>query len=132
MRRQMEQEESRSRAFEAAAERLASLLGEVLHTNQRLQKESLRVRSEIMSELAPVIETMPAEERGAILSQLVLRIQDIFDKQGSPKVELSGGCAGAAGVGIRASEGGSYAGVCVTGSLAEGPTGGGVEGGFTY
>ena len=46
-----------------------------------------------------------------------------------PKVEFSGGCAGAEGGGVRATEGGAFAGVCVTGSLSQGPTGGGVEGG---
>ena len=118
--------------LDSAAERLAKLLGDVLAQNQELQKESARLRSQILADLRPTIEATPIEDRGAILSYLVVRIQAIFDQQGSPKVEFSGGCAGAEGGGVRATEGGAFAGVCVTGSLSQGPTGGGVEGGFTY
>jgi hypothetical protein len=118
--------------LDSVAERLAGLLGEVLAQNQALQKESARVRTQILADLRPAIEATPVEDRGAILSYLIIRMQAIFDQQGSPKVELSGGCAGAEGGGIRVTEGGAYAGACVTGSLSEGPTGGGVEGGFTY
>jgi hypothetical protein len=114
------------------AERLASLLNDVLEQNKRLQSDSARVRTSILADLKPVIDATPVKDRGAILSTLVVQVQAIFDSQGSPKAEFSGGCAGAEGGGVRAVEGGAYAGVCVTGSLSEGPTGGGVEGGFTY
>jgi hypothetical protein len=115
-----------------AAERMARLLGDILEQNKKLQDDSARLRTSILADLRPLIDATPAQDRGAILSNLVVRVQSAFDAQGSPKVELSGGCAGAPGVGVRAVEGGAYAGVCVTGSLTEGPTGGGVEGGFTY
>lgn len=118
--------------LDSVAERLAGLLGDVLAQNRALQKDSARLRKEIMADLKPVIKGTAIEDRGAILSYLAVRVQAIFDAQGSPKVELSGGCAGAEGVGVRVTEGGAYAGVCVTGSLSEGPTGGGVEAGFTY
>lgn len=118
--------------LESVAERIAGLLGDVLAQNRALQKDSAGFRTEIMADLKPVIDGMAMEDRGAVLSYLVVRVQAIFDSQGSPKVAFSGGCAGAEGLGIRATEGGAYAGVCVTGSLSEGPTGGGVEGGFTY
>ncbi|MET9251081.1 hypothetical protein [Nonomuraea sp. NPDC003709] len=118
--------------LDAAAARLAELLGDILSRNQELQKESARVRAEIMADLRPVIESTPVEDRGAILSYLVVRMQEIFDRQGSPKVGFSSGCAGAEGGGVRVTEDGAYAGACVTGSVSGGPTGGGIEGGFTY
>lgn len=118
--------------LDSVAERLAGLLNDVLAQARAMEKESARLRKEVMSDLRPVIEATPLEERGAILSYLVVRIQEIFDRQGSPKVGFSGGCAGAEGGGVRVTDGGTYAGVCVTGSLADGPTGGGVETGFTY
>jgi hypothetical protein len=120
------------RRLDVIAKRLAKLLGDVLAQNRALLRESARLRKEIMSDLRHVIEETPVEDRGAILSHLAVRVQDIFDSQGSPKVRLSGGCAGAEGAGIRVTEDGAYAGVCVTGSFPGGPTGGGVEGGFSY
>jgi hypothetical protein len=118
--------------LDSVAERLAKLLGDVLAQNQALQKESARLRTEILADLRPAIEATPVEDRGAILSYLVVRIQAIFDRQGSPKVGASNGCAGAEGGGVRVTDDGAFAGVCVTGSFSGGPTGGGVEGGFTY
>jgi membrane-bound lytic murein transglycosylase len=97
-----------------------------------LMRESARLRTEITADLRPEIEATPVEDRGAILSYLADRVQAIFDAQGSPKVTFTGGCAGAEGGGIRATEGEAFAGVCVTGSLSSGLTGGGVEAGFTY
>jgi hypothetical protein len=114
------------------ATNVAKLLGNMLKLSSELERRSRKARLRINSDLKALTESMRPEDRGLLITAVAVQVQEIFDAAGSPKVAISGGCAGAQGVGIRATDNGNYAGVCVTGSLDEGITGGGVEGGFTY
>ena len=114
------------------ASNIAKLLASVLRKSAELEKSTKATRMRINTDLNALVEGMKPEERGLLLSAIAVEAQRIFDAVGSPKVTISGGCAGTTGLGVRASDGGNYAGACVTGSLSEGITGGGVEAGFTY
>jgi hypothetical protein len=58
-----------------AAERMARLLGDILEQNKKLQDDSARLRTSILADLRPLIDATPAQDRGAILSNLVVRVQ---------------------------------------------------------
>lgn len=113
--------------IDRASENIAKLLAELLEESARIEKMTKGLRTRILADLTSLTDALPPEERGILLSRIATKAQKIFDAKGSPKVKISGGCVGRDGVGVRAEEGGSYAGVCVTGSLDEGVTGGGVE-----
>lgn len=129
--------ENRSSAIDISrinrvSENIASLLSELLKTSGELEKKSKKTRLRIFADLKPLVEALPPEERGCLVTMVAVRVEQIFKKGGSPKVKLTGGCVGRGGLGVRAEEGGSFAGVCVAGSADEGVTGGGVEAGFSY
>ena len=114
------------------AANVAQLLSDLLRESADFEKRSRKLRLKINVDLKALVKELPAEDRGRLVSIIAVRVQEIFNSAGSPKVKISGGCVGQGGFGVRVEEGGNYGGVCVMGSLDKGITGGGFEAGTTY
>ena len=114
------------------AANITKLLNELLKDMTSLERKTKKLRLRINSDLKALVEALPPEERGRLISLIATQVQQVFDATGSPKVSVSGNCVGRDGIGLRASDGDFFAGVCVTGSLDQGITGGGIEAGGRY
>lgn len=120
-------QENNSVAVKRVTANITKLLAQLLKDMESLTNKTKTLRVKINSDLYALVKSMPAEERGVLLSLVATQVQEIFNAGGSPKVDITGGCVGRQGIGIRATDGDFYAGVCVTGSLDQGITGGGIE-----
>ncbi len=114
------------------AKNTADLLSELMRVKDEYAAKSRDTRTRMQADLKALLAPISPSDRGYLISQLSLEVQRIFDERGSPKVGVTSGCVGTGGFGINATEGNVTAGVCVTGSFATGPTGGGIEGSFRY
>jgi hypothetical protein len=112
------------------AENTVSLLSELIRVMNEHAAKFQDTRTRMLADLQALLAPMPPSNRDHLTSQLSLRVQQVFDQRGSPKVEVTEKCLGAPGFTIRATEGNVSVGVCVTGSLDSGPTGGGIEASF--
>jgi hypothetical protein len=110
-----------------AARHLAEFLGYLLTTMSEAMQEAEPTRNRILADVKALLESLPERDRGAVLSAIVVETQKVFDAAGSPKVGLSGGCVGADGAGVTATEGNVTVKGCVIGTLESGPQGGGAE-----
>jgi len=63
---------------------------------------------------------------------IVENVQKIFSVAGPVKVSVESGCLGQSGGGVVVSHNGAFAKACVSGTIASGPTGGGIEVGVKY
>ncbi len=113
------------------AENTTNLLSELMSAIDEYAVKSLATRTRLLADLKALLDPIPPNDRGYLISQLSFEVQRIFDERGSPKVGVTAGCVGTGGFGIHATEGNVSAGVCVTGSFATGPTGGGIEASFS-
>jgi hypothetical protein len=113
--------------LDRAATNLKRLLSDLLSKAQAAVAETAGTRSELHQDLDRLLESFVAADRGIVLSALVIATQGKFDEADSPTVGISGGCAGAEGVGVTATQGKTTVTACVTGSLQDGVTGGGFD-----
>ena len=110
-----------------AARHLAKYLGDLLTTMTKFMREAEPLRNRILTDIKALVDALPERDRGAVLSAIAVETQKVFDAAGSPKVGVSGGCVGADGVGLTATEGNVTVKGCVIGTFASGPQGGGAE-----
>jgi hypothetical protein len=111
--------------MERAADELQKLLGVLLVKAQEVV--TAFAGRGLREDVEELLRPFQPRDRGIVLSALVIETQRRFDEAGSAKVGISGGCAGAEGAGVMATEGNITVKACVTGSLDEGMTGGGFE-----
>jgi hypothetical protein len=110
-----------------AAHNLAQYLGDLLKIMIDFMAKTEPLRNRILADVRALVEALPDRDRGIILSAIAVETQRVFDAAGSPKVGISGGCVGADGVGVTATEGNVTVKGCMIGTLASGPQGGGAE-----
>jgi hypothetical protein len=106
-------------------------------------------RLKILSDIRALLKETPSEDRARIPTLVVQEVERILQSRrtitamGRPlaakarskhtmKVTGEAGCVGTSGAGVRVTIGDVNVGACVTGTLSDRPTGGGVSGGFSY
>ncbi len=116
------------------------LMSDLFTHMQQFEKGSRKLRIRISKQLKDLTQGISKEERQALHKMIVGNVQQGF-AENQPNalaaargisVGVSRGCVGNEGGGVVATDGSFSVKVCAMGSLSDGITGGGVEGGWSY
>ena len=122
------------------SENVHHLMSQLFEHMQLFEKSTRKLRIRINKDLKELTVGLSKQERLDLQKKIVSYVQQGFN--GSLPTEttaarrvnvgVSRGCVGNDGGGVVASSGNFSVKVCAMGSLSEGITGGGVEGGWSY
>ena len=122
------------------SENVQQLMSDLFAHMQLFEKDSRKLRIRISKQLKDLTRGISKEERQALHKMIVGFVQQGFAESRTNaraaargvSVGVSRGCVGNEGGGVVASDGSFSVKVCAMGSLSDGITGGGVEGGWSY
>ena len=97
-----------------------------------LEKKTKALRLRINVDLKELATEQSPKNRIRLHKLIAGKVQEIFNSQGSPKVDTTDNCLGQPGGGVSVSEGNAFANACVQTGEGGGVSGGGVEVGFHY
>jgi hypothetical protein len=126
------------------AKRVAEFLADFFGVMDEYASRSITARLRLLGDLKDLLASVPPAEQEALRTLITSEVEAIFrdgELSATPgkfpatmamRVSGHAGCIGAEGATVTVSDGNTTVGVCVTGDLETGPTGGGLEAEVRY